>query len=898
MKYIEKNRNISGLKHLILAVIILTCCCTGSFAGLRDNGDDETFNGRFYRGRGDADYLRLLDIAARMFAPDPEFQNLAMLYAPKYNGLTEGPTWGGGWWIKNSYGATYCALPMLREPYLTFLQTSQDFWFDQMGDGKTTRSYGHIAPDGCLCDCAGPDGFFVAKQGDGDPDGTVYDWAFEFTAAGIVMQSELLLISRDRKAIEHYLPKLRRASDFIETRRDPKTMLFLVGVASNLHGPNYSGCKKPDGTLDKAYLTGMSITYIAALDRLIELEKLAGNAENVKLSAKRRELTRKGLPLLTTDEGYFIKSLDPDGTKHGVYGAAKHGYFESAPNHDAICFRVADDIQSEKIYNKIASIPQLRPFDLILVNHPAYDDLWSPLGFLTFGFNVNGGHWSTDEARMLMSYYRLGKFEDARRSMKQILKFAHQFRMDNGLTEFGAAVYQPNEPINCVYDTWGAPAGMIRGLFEYLYRAEGLTILPHIPSGITQLEQHFPIRFGQKRLYLATTGQGNVTGVIVNGKPWSRFDSKSISLPYNETPDEAVIQVLLGGAKATTFVPDRPEDEPLPVLSADDQPLPLTKPPLVLMANPYPLRIGADAGLATPFHGGMGGIRLYNTALNARDVAALGDAWPSGGVGGSALLGCWNLGDMAEGIVPNTAWPDMPLHLSGQVRETAGPQGKAVELDGKGYFFDAGSELRFCLQGEVTMDAWIRPGPKGGRILGKTHYASPTYGYVLDYTADGELRCSVASGTLRYPARLPADRWSRVTATVTYDGTITLYVDGKQVARQPWLPLPAEDYAAINNRVNIIRDFYNRLLKAGLGNSYEAEHARLAVGYWATTCQRLKMVATGKLTPLTPVAQTFADRLYCQTTINLCEGLEKRIQSYSNSENLQLLQIQQVWNQR
>ena len=124
-------------------------------------------------------------------------------------------------------------------------------------------------------------------------------------------------------------------------------------------------------------------------------------------------------------------------------------------------------------------------------------------------------------------------------------------------------MYQPHEPINCVYDTWGEPAGLIRGLFEYLYRADGLTILPHIPSGIARLEQHIPIRFGQKRLYLATTGQGPITGAAVNGQPWTLFDDKSVSLPYAQTPDEAVIQISLGGAKATAFVPRKPEDAPL-----------------------------------------------------------------------------------------------------------------------------------------------------------------------------------------------------------------------------------------------------------------------------------------------------------------------------------------------
>ena len=174
----------------------------------------ERFSGRFYRGQGDVEYLRLLEIAGRMFAPDPELQNIAMFYMPAWNGLVEGPTWGA-WWIQNSYGPTYCLLPFSQEPLVTFVENSHDLWFDQMGDGKTVRpheSYTRpkkpfqwVPPDGCLCDAASP-GWFVAKQGDGRVD--IHDWGMEFTAAGVLMQAEFLLINRDAKAIEHYLPKL------------------------------------------------------------------------------------------------------------------------------------------------------------------------------------------------------------------------------------------------------------------------------------------------------------------------------------------------------------------------------------------------------------------------------------------------------------------------------------------------------------------------------------------------------------------------------------------------------------------------------------------------------------------------------------------------------------------
>ena len=127
-----------------------------------------------------------------------------------------------------------------------------------------------------------------------------------------------------------------------------------------------------------------------------------------------------------------------------------------------------------------------------------------------------------------------------------------------------------SEPINLCYDTFGAPAAMIRGLFEYLYTADGLTLVPHIPPGITRLEQHFPIRFGRKRLYLATAGTGPITAVTINGQPHESFDAKTVSLPYEATPDRAVIQIALGGAAAKPFEPKEPDLELPPLPPVDE----------------------------------------------------------------------------------------------------------------------------------------------------------------------------------------------------------------------------------------------------------------------------------------------------------------------------------------
>lgn len=549
------QRRIHGLAPgtLILLVLILSFTAPGRPAAAA------AFEGQFFRGEGDVAYLGLLDTARRMFTPDPEFQNLSMLYMPSWNGLVEGPTWDA-WWIQNSYGTTYGVLPFLEEPFVSFLQNSQDLWFDQMGDGRRVGAappFDWVAPDGCLCDAARP-GWIVYRQGDGRTH--LHDWGLEFTAAGVLLQSELLLISRDPAAIAHYLPKLERCIAFLESRRDPEKNLFLAGPAANLLAPSFAGWKRPDGTYGRAYHAGLSVTFIAALDRVIELERLAGRAAEAERLAERRASARRGLDALMTDEGYLINSLDPDGTRHGVYGAPRHGYFESSPNHDAIAFRVVDDAQAARILARIESIPGLRPHRFILPNHPSYDDMYEkPEGLWAYGTWVNGGHWSTCEARMMLGYYRLGRFADARASMEQLLTFARRFRMDNPLVKCGSDVYQPAQPVNLTYDAFGPPAAFVRGLFEYRYHAGGLDLLPHVPPLITGLEQRFPVRLGRHLLYLATTGTGPVTAVRVNGRPWSRFNATTIQLTPDALPDRAAIEIVLGDARPRGFKAPRPD---------------------------------------------------------------------------------------------------------------------------------------------------------------------------------------------------------------------------------------------------------------------------------------------------------------------------------------------------
>ena len=511
------------------------------------------YKGRYCSGKGDVEFLRLIDRSFECFHPSSDVPNISMLYHPEWDCLIEGSNWVA-WWIQNSYGPTFCALPFLREPWLTFLQHSQDMWFANQGDGKK-GGYAQFAtligPDGCLCDCATPTAA-IYKQG--DCNWAMHDWCFEFTAAGVLMQSELMLISRDMQAIRKYLPNLERACEFIETRRDPKNHLFLVGPAADLLAPSYGGVKQPDGTFGKGYLAGLSITYLAAVERMVELYKLTGDAKKLAIYEHRCKITRDSLTQLLTKDGYFVRSIEPDGTKHGVLGQDRYGYFSTAANVDAIAHRAVDKAQSRKIYAQIEALPELRPHDFLITSYPGYDDMYDNWGsrehesLWVYGMWVNGGVWSTMEARGILAYYRLGKYEDIRRSNRHSMRLADGYQMDAPLKDFGNSVWFTGSITNLCYDALGIPAATIRGLFEYVYKSDRIILYPHIPPSISDYSQNEPIRFGDKRITLSVKNGGpRVASVKVNGRKWPVGLTDSVSLNYDSLPKKARVEIVMDG---------------------------------------------------------------------------------------------------------------------------------------------------------------------------------------------------------------------------------------------------------------------------------------------------------------------------------------------------------------
>ena len=565
----------------IVAGFLLMC----SFSIEKEENTKEIYNGKYCSGTGDIDFLRLIDESFAFFHPNPVVPNLTMIYNGDWDTFTEGAGWGA-WWIQNSYGFSYAVTPFLQEPWFSILQRSWDLFWDNQGDGIRKGGWGDgtpnqlselVAPDGGLGDTAAP-GKIIYKQGDGDV--KMHDWFYEATAACLVMQSEILLVNRDKKALEHYLPKMERACNFIERARDPKNNLFLVGPACNLLAPSYGGVKMPDGTFGKGYLAGVSITYLAALDRMVELYKLNGDTAKLTEFEHRQKITRESLSLIMAEAGYFVKSVEPNGMKHGVLGQKQFGYLEGTVNVDAVALRVTSQQTSEKIYNQIVYFPAIRPFDFLLTNAPGLDDTYPAWGrtsgkgldgFWTFGDWVNGGVWGTVEGRAILMYYRLGKFEDVRRSANRAMKWAKDFRMDAPWSQQGENTSNPWSDkgkfrvggVAVMVDNFAIPAATIRGLFDYDYRSDRLIVRPRIPGSITEYIQNEPVRFGDKRLFLSCKNGGpKISSVKINGKEMKVTSNEELALVYEELPNESHFEIITAGGwpneKPTSVYPEYP----------------------------------------------------------------------------------------------------------------------------------------------------------------------------------------------------------------------------------------------------------------------------------------------------------------------------------------------------
>jgi hypothetical protein len=539
----------------------------------------QSYIGTWVEGEGDTDVLMLIDEAFRSMHMASDMASLPLLYKRDWDGFVEAPYWPG-WWIQNSFGPSYGMMPFLGEPYRTWIRHSQGLWFNMMGNGERTGMNGYVGPDGSLMDCAflymkgrAEEGFGDlrdrARTTDGDFDGTIayekavyrqgdgntreYDWYYGGAAAGLIMESERLLISRDSAEIAQRLPQLQRVAAFLDSTRDPETNLLKGGRSANLLAPSFGGVKQPDGTYARAYLTELSVNYCAGLHRLAALCAMAGMQYEAERYRDLSAQVSKALRVLTEPEGYFIRYMEEDGTRHGVFQADTFGYFEATPNHDAVAFAVMDKTQSQTIIGKILSIPELYPNDFILPNYPAYDDLDNPtvLKHLPHGMWVDGGFWSTTQGRMNIACMRVGAYDHVFDSWKKQLEFMRAFRAGSPMKDFGQKLWDDKlrkYGYNVVYDCWGVPGGLLRGMFEYNYRADRLELTPHLPANIHRYVQKHPVWFGDTEVYIAVHGIGSPTFATANGSACTIENGETVVLYPGGKPGTLYAEIFCGDA--------------------------------------------------------------------------------------------------------------------------------------------------------------------------------------------------------------------------------------------------------------------------------------------------------------------------------------------------------------
>jgi hypothetical protein len=414
--------------------------------------------------------------------------------------------------------------------------------------------------------------------------------------------------------------------------------------------------------------------------------------------------------------------------------------------------------------------------------------------------------------------------------------------------------------------------------------------MPHIPPGISRLEQKFPIRFGAKRLYLSVIGQGPITRVIVNGQPWRSFDAQSVGLPYAGTPATAAIHIVRGEAKAAP-VPLAPPDDRVPTLPAlSAWPEPKTMP--VIATNELPLRLGADSNGGSRFQGDFARACVFRRALSAPEIAALVQADAGARPRDPAGLACWAFTPSADGTFANLSGPLPAARVVGKVETTNSPFGPALRLTGEGYLEVPNSPAIDLAKG-ATFYALVRPGTTQGRLIDKCPVGGAT-GFTFDTHPGNALRLISDSGAISFDAKLTPGEWVHVAATVDEQGNSALYLNGKQVtrARRGTGTLSLENLLVKTER---LRRFHAAMLEAGLGETYEAAHARLAVRYLATAYRRAEMLAAGQLARLPERSQAAADRLYLDTAAKLCDGLEKVLNRHAQAQEALKRRIHTLW---
>jgi len=114
-------------------------------------------------------------------------------------------------------------------------------------------------------------------------------------------------------------------------------------------------------------------------------------------------------------------------------------------------------------------------------------------------------------------YYRLGKFEDVRRSAVRAMKWAKDFRMDAPWSQRGENTHNVWSDagehhvggVAVMVDNFAIPAATVRGLLDYEYRFDRLILRPRIPARLPNMFRSIPSDSAKRRFAFpaATAGR-------------------------------------------------------------------------------------------------------------------------------------------------------------------------------------------------------------------------------------------------------------------------------------------------------------------------------------------------------------------------------------------------------
>jgi hypothetical protein len=434
------------------------------------------------------------------------------------------------------------------------------------------------------------------------------------------------------------------------------------------------------------------------------------------------------------------------------------------------------------------------------------------------------------------------------------------------------------QPYNVVYDCWGAPAGLLRGLFEYDYQAYSLRIRPHLPTGISRYVQKTPVWFGKTRIWLAVTGTGLPIQARANGRNYKISKDGWIELLPDGAPGDLCVEIVCGLSRS------RGAGKPVPatpfVFPTDPAFWQISPWAPATSGNNNPLRLGASPSGGHPFTGVIKDFRVYRTALSHYEIGLL--------VKDGNTVGCTARFPLnqAQGTQfyadkkPGAAWI-AKLHGTTTPKFTD----NGLELE-NGTFLELPSSAEIDFVANYTLAAWFRPTVLGNhaRLIDRCT-AGTSDGIMIDYAQNGkELRLISPLGMVTAPATLEAGRWYHIAASCTEDGLMQLYLNGARVGETQGNKPTPETKAANGQPLNLrsIGTFYRAMAKAGKLETYEAAQARVVLDLLAARHERARRrldntLLVPDIKPIPPANPEAVEELYLITARKIAGGLVDRL---------------------